>query len=94
VPALVVHGDDDQVVPFSVGGRASAALIANATLKGLSGRVARHHGHAQGAALARPAGVRPRDRGGGRRGGLTRCAERDPRAAVTPGRGLTAGADR
>jgi non-heme chloroperoxidase len=27
VPTLIVHGDDDQVVPFQVGGQASAALI-------------------------------------------------------------------
>ncbi|MEI5524847.1 alpha/beta hydrolase [Streptomyces brasiliscabiei] len=33
VPALVIHGDDDQVVPFEVGGKASAARIKNATLK-------------------------------------------------------------
>ena len=33
VPTLVIHGDDDQVVPFSVGGEASARLIAGATLK-------------------------------------------------------------
>jgi non-heme chloroperoxidase len=33
VPALVIHGDDDQVVPFSVGGEASAALIDGAELK-------------------------------------------------------------
>jgi non-heme chloroperoxidase len=33
VPALVIHGDDDQVVPFEVGGKASAALIAGAELK-------------------------------------------------------------
>ena len=32
VPTLVVHGDDDQVVPFDVGGQASADLIADATL--------------------------------------------------------------
>jgi non-heme chloroperoxidase len=32
VPTLVVHGDDDQVVPFGVGGEASAAMIAGATL--------------------------------------------------------------
>jgi non-heme chloroperoxidase len=32
VPTLVVHGDDDQVVPFDVGGRASAALVRDATL--------------------------------------------------------------
>ncbi|RSM68233.1 alpha/beta hydrolase [Actinoplanes sp. ATCC 53533] len=32
VPTLVVHGDDDQVVPFEVGGKASAARIKGATL--------------------------------------------------------------
>jgi non-heme chloroperoxidase len=32
VPTLVIHGDDDQVVPFTVGGRASAALIDDAQL--------------------------------------------------------------
>jgi non-heme chloroperoxidase len=48
VPALVIHGDDDQGVPFEVGGRASAARIKNATLKVYPPRPARHHGHAQG----------------------------------------------
>jgi non-heme chloroperoxidase len=33
VPTLVIHGDDDQVVPFAVGGQASAALIDGAQLK-------------------------------------------------------------
>ena len=33
VPTLVIHGDDDQVVPLEVGGRASAALIEGATLE-------------------------------------------------------------
>jgi non-heme chloroperoxidase len=33
VPTLVIHGDDDQVVPFEVGGKASAALIEGAALK-------------------------------------------------------------
>jgi non-heme chloroperoxidase len=32
VPTLVVHGDDDQVVPFEVGGKASADRIENASL--------------------------------------------------------------
>ncbi|XVU21565.1 alpha/beta fold hydrolase [Actinoplanes sp. CA-054009] len=32
VPTLVIHGDDDQVVPFPVGGQASAALIKDAEL--------------------------------------------------------------
>lgn len=33
VPTLVIHGDDDQVVPIDVGGKASAALVEGATLK-------------------------------------------------------------
>ena len=33
VPTLVVHGEDDQVVPFHVGGKKSAEMIAGATLK-------------------------------------------------------------
>ena len=33
IPALVIHGDDDQVVPFEVGGKASAAMIPGAQLK-------------------------------------------------------------
>jgi non-heme chloroperoxidase len=32
VPTLVIHGDDDQVVPFQVGGKASAARIKGAAL--------------------------------------------------------------
>jgi non-heme chloroperoxidase len=32
VPTLVVHGDDDQVVPFAVGGQASAAMVPGAEL--------------------------------------------------------------
>jgi non-heme chloroperoxidase len=37
VPTLVIHGDDDQVVPYSVGGKASAARIKGATLKTYKG---------------------------------------------------------
>ena len=32
VPALVIHGDDDQVVPIDAAGRASAKLIPGAKL--------------------------------------------------------------
>lgn len=32
VPTLVIHGDDDQIVPFEVGGKRSAAAIAGARL--------------------------------------------------------------
>ncbi|MEV0247330.1 alpha/beta hydrolase [Nocardia sp. NPDC050712] len=37
VPTLVIHGDDDQIVPFEVGGQRSAKLVAGAELKVYSG---------------------------------------------------------
>ncbi len=37
VPTLVVHGDDDQVVPIDAAGRASAKLVRNAVLKVYAG---------------------------------------------------------
>ena len=37
VPTIVVHGDDDQVVPYDVGGKRSAAMIDGATLKTYAG---------------------------------------------------------
>ena len=37
VPTLVIHGDDDQIVPIDAAGRASARLVRNATLKVYSG---------------------------------------------------------
>ena len=33
VPVLVLHGDDDQVVPFEISGKLSAELVQNGTLK-------------------------------------------------------------
>jgi non-heme chloroperoxidase len=33
IPTLMVHGDDDQIVPIDVAGRASAKLVRDATLK-------------------------------------------------------------
>jgi non-heme chloroperoxidase len=37
VPTLVIHGDDDQIVPFPVGGRRSAELVDGAVLKVYAG---------------------------------------------------------
>jgi non-heme chloroperoxidase len=37
IQTLVIHGDDDQIVPIDVGGRASAALIPGAELKEYNG---------------------------------------------------------
>jgi non-heme chloroperoxidase len=33
VPTLIIHGDDDQIVPIDAAGRASAKLVKNSTLK-------------------------------------------------------------
>ncbi len=37
VPTLIVHGDDDQVVPYNVGGERSAKMIKGAVLKTYKG---------------------------------------------------------
>jgi len=37
IPTLIVHGDADQVVPYEVGGKASAAIIDGAVLKTYAG---------------------------------------------------------
>ena len=37
VPALVIHGDDDQIVPIDNSGRLSAKLVKNGTLKVIAG---------------------------------------------------------
>ncbi len=42
VPVLVMHGDDDQVVPYADSAPLSANLLKNGTLKNLPGFSARH----------------------------------------------------
>ncbi len=37
VPTLVMHGEDDQVVPYKIGGPLTAKLLKNATFKGYPG---------------------------------------------------------
>ena len=37
VPVLVMHGDDDQIVPYADSGPKSAALVQNGTLKTYKG---------------------------------------------------------
>ncbi len=37
VPTLVMHGDDDQIVPYANSGALSAKLVKNATLKTYKG---------------------------------------------------------
>ncbi|MDN4475275.1 alpha/beta hydrolase [Demequina sp. SYSU T00192] len=38
VPVLVIHGDDDQIVPFDISGRLTAQLVPDATLLVYEGR--------------------------------------------------------
>lgn len=33
IPTLIIHGDDDQIVPIDISGKASAKIVANAELK-------------------------------------------------------------
>ena len=45
VPTLIIHGDDDQIVPFPVGGQRSAELVSRCGSVGVRGRrprAARH----------------------------------------------------
>ena len=37
VPTLIIHGDDDQIVPIDAAGRASARLVKGSTLKVYAG---------------------------------------------------------
>ncbi len=50
VPTLVLHGDDDQIVPIADSALLSSKIIKNATLKVVRGRPARHVHHAEGPA--------------------------------------------
>jgi non-heme chloroperoxidase len=45
VPVLVMHGDDDQIVPYADSGPLSARLLQNGTLKTYKGFPARHADH-------------------------------------------------
>ena len=57
VPTLVIHGDDDQVVPIDAAGKASARLVKNSKLHCLSRRAARDYRHTQRPAQCRPLGL-------------------------------------
>jgi len=37
VPTLIIHGDDDQIVPIGASAHASSKLVKNATLKVYAG---------------------------------------------------------
>ncbi len=57
VPTLIVHGDDDQIVPIGASALLSAKLVKNAELKIYQGRLAQPGRHLEGPAQRRPARV-------------------------------------
>ena len=58
VPVLVMHGDDDQIVPYADSAPLSAKLLKNGTLEDLQGLPARHADDRGRHDQRRPAGVR------------------------------------
>ena len=56
VPTLIVHGDDDQIVPISAAALRSSKLARNATLNIYAG-APRSRVHTQRPAQCRPAGI-------------------------------------
>ena len=60
VPTLVLHGEDDQIVPVKDSARKSAQAHQGREGHLLSGRAARHHGHASGSGQRRSAGLPPK----------------------------------
>ena len=57
IPTLVIHGDDDQIVPIDDSALSRRSSLPDAELKVYPGRTARPHGDAQGSVQRRPARV-------------------------------------
>ena len=57
VPTLILHGDDDQIVPIGASALLSSKLVKDATLKVYQRRAARHVHDAQGPGQRRTAGI-------------------------------------
>ena len=57
VPTLILHGDDDQIVPIGASALLSSKLVKGADAEGLQGRAARHVHDAQGPGQRGPARV-------------------------------------
>ncbi len=58
VPTLILHGDDDQIVPIADAAMLSSKLVKNATLKNLPRRAARHVHHPERPGERRPPRIR------------------------------------
>ena len=59
VPTLILHGDDDQIVPIGASALLSSKIVKGADSEGLPGRAARYVLDPQGTDQRRPAGVLP-----------------------------------
>ena len=57
IPVLVMHSEDDQIVPYVAAGPKSAELLPNGTLKTYKDFPARHADHPCRHHQCRPAGV-------------------------------------
>ena len=57
VPTLIIHGDDDQIVPIGASAHASSKLVKNATLKVYPGGSHGSGRHAQRRTQRRPASL-------------------------------------
>ena len=55
VPTLILHGDDDQIVPIGASAMLSSKIVKDATLKVYHGRAARHVHDAEGPGQRRAA---------------------------------------
>ena len=66
VPTLILHGDDDQIVPIGASALLSSKIVKGATLKVYSRRAARHVFHPQGSDQFRPSPILQAPRAEGR----------------------------
>ena len=57
VPTLIIHGDDDQIVPIGASAMLSSKLVKNATLKVYKGGAHGLGRHEQRSTQCRPVGV-------------------------------------
>ena len=74
VPTLILHGDDDQIVPIGASAMLSSKIDQERDAEGLQGRAARHVHDAQGPGQRRAARVHPgaRQESGAGHGGRAR----------------------
>ncbi len=62
IPTLIMHGEDDQIVPIAAAALQSAKIVKGATLIDLSRLSAWHAHHPRRQHQRRPAGVLPQER--------------------------------